>query len=251
MAASMDGRTEVLPYLTELVADMWALGSTPHVAVDLLRPLNLPAASTRLIDLGCGKGALGITVAKSLGFRVLGVDLCEEFLGEARRIAAETGVSDLCDFEQADLRDAVSAGGDFDVAVLASLGGVLGGFDRCVGSMRRVVKSGGYLVIDDGFLNRHEAVDRPGYGHLASHDQTLEHLRAHGDTLVRERIYSVEETRAINLDYIDHISKRAAGVVERHPEAAGALRTYIASQESECDFIDREVTGAIWLLQRA
>ena len=247
----MDGRADVLPYLKELVADMWALGSTPHVAVDLLRPLNLPAASTRLIDLGCGKGALGITVAKDLGFRVLGVDLCEEFLGEARRIAAEMGVSDLCEFELGDLRDALESGRDFDVAVLASLGGVLGAFDKCVGSIRRAVSPGGYMVIDDGFLNRVEAVDRPGYGHLASHGRTLEHLQAHGDTLVRERIYTVEETRAINLDYIDHISRRATGVVERHPDAAGALRTYIASQESECDFIDREVTGAIWLLQRA
>jgi cyclopropane fatty-acyl-phospholipid synthase-like methyltransferase len=190
-------------------------------------------------------------VAKDLGFRAHGVDLCEEFLQDAVQRATELGVAELCEFAHRDLRDLLEEVGEFDVAVLASLGGVLGRFDRCVGSMRKVVRSGGYMVIDDGFLTRADSVDRPGYGHLTSHDRSIEFLQAHGDIVVEERIYSVEETRAINLDYIDHISRRAAGVAESHPEAAEALRTYIASQESECEFIDREVTGAIWLLQRA
>ncbi len=76
-------------------------------------------------------------------------------------------------------------------------------------------------------------------------------LAEHGDALLEERIYTVAETRAINLDYIHHMCRRAEGLVRRHPEAAAALREYIANQESECEFIDREITGAIWLLQRA
>ena len=246
----MDGSPEILPYLTELVADMWALGSTPRLAVDLLRPLDLTTGSTRLLDLGCGKGALCVTVAKDLGFSVCGVDLCEEFLRDAAQRATELGVSDLCEFVHRDLRDVLQQGDKFDVAVLASLGGVLGRFDRCVGNMRKVVRPGGYMLIDDGFLTRTEVVNHPGYAHLSSHDRTVEYLQVHGDVLVAERIYSAEETRAINLDYIGHISRRAAGVVERHPEAAEALHRYIASQETECEFIDREITGAIWLLQR-
>ncbi len=247
----MDGEPEISPFLPELVADMWALGSKPDVVVDLLRPLGLPAGSTRILDLGCGKGALGITLAKELGFEAYGVDLCDAFLAEAKRRAEEEGVSHLCCFERHDLREAVTRGGDFDVAVLASLGGVLGAFDRCVGSMRKVVRPGGYIVIDDGFLTQSESVDRPGYGHYSSRAETLRRLTAHGDTLLEEKVYTVEETRAINLDYIHHISRRAGGLVQRHPKAAQALRAYIANQESECEFIDREITGAVWLLQRA
>jgi len=106
------------------------------------------------------------------------------------------------------------------------------------------------MVKDDGFLNRVDSADCTGYGHLASHDHTIECLQAHGDTVVEERVYSAEETRAINLDYIHHVSRRAAGVAERHPKAAQLLQTYIASQEGECEFIDQESTGAIWVLQR-
>jgi ubiquinone/menaquinone biosynthesis C-methylase UbiE len=250
LAASMDASPEILPYLTELVADMWALGSTPHLAVNLFRPLDLPAGLAKLLDLGCGKGALGIAVAKELGYRVLGVDLCQDFLRDAAQRAMELGVSDLCEFVHRDLRDVLQEGDEFDVVVLASLGGVLGRFDRCVGSMRKAVRPGGYMLIDDGFLTRAVAVNHPGYAHLTSYDRAIEYLQAHGDSVVAERIYSVEETRAVNVDYIGHISRRAAGVVERHPEAAEALHRYISSQESECEFIDREITGAIWLLQR-
>jgi len=247
----MDAGPDVAQYLPELVSDMWALGSTPEVVVDLLRPLGLPAAATRMLDLGCGKGALGITLALELGFRVVGVDLCREFLEDAVRRARELGVAKLCEFEVGDLRDKLAEGGDFDVVALASLGGVLGPFDECVGRIRMAVRRCGYIVIDDGFLTRRGSVGRPGYGHYASHAETRCRLTAHGDTLLEERIYTVEETRAINLDYIHHIARRAEGLLQRHPEAAAELRKYIANQESECEFIDKEITGAIWLLQRA
>jgi cyclopropane fatty-acyl-phospholipid synthase-like methyltransferase len=247
----MDSELAVSPFLPELLADMWALGCTPHLVVELLQPLKLKPGSTRVLDLGCGKGALGITLAKELGFRIHGVDLCEAFLQEATRRARELDVCDLCQFELRDLREAVAACGDFDLAALASLGGVLGTLDRCVSSMRQVVRPRGYMIIDDGFLSNTQSVDRPGYGHYRSHSHTLECLEAHGDTLLEERIYTTEQTRAVNLDYIHHISGRARELGQHHPEAAEALRAYVADQQSECEFIDREITRAIWLIQRA
>jgi len=247
----MDANADVSPFLPDLVADMWALGCTPHLVVELLRPLELAPGSTRVLDLGCGKGALGITLAKELGFTVRGVDLCGAFLHEATRRARELDVSDLCHFELGDVREAVTAGSDFELAVLASLGGVLGRLDRCVGSMRQAVKPGRYMVIDDGFLTRAESVERPGYGHYRSYSRSRECLETHGDTLLEERIYTAEETKAVNLDYIYHISRRARELGRRHPDAAQALIAYVADQERECEFIDREITRAIWLIRRA
>jgi ubiquinone/menaquinone biosynthesis C-methylase UbiE len=251
VAASMDAHVNIAKFLPELVADMWALGSTPHVVVDLLRPLGLQPDGRGLIDLGCGKGALGITVAKELGIRTLGVDLSEEFLAEAKKKAAEYDVEGLCEFEQRDLREVLREDGDFDVATLVSLGGVLGRFDQCVAGMRRAVKPGGFLIIDDGFLTHKESVARPGYGHYQTHERTLDYLSAYGDTLVDERLYTQEETRAINDEYLRCIRGRIPALVRRFPEAEAALKRYVATQESECEFIDREITGAIWLLRRA
>lgn len=104
-AASMGASIDLAQYLVELVADMWALGSTPEPVVDLLRPLGLPPETTRMLGLGCGKAALGITVAAELGFKIVGVDLRDSFLEEAKRRAAMKEVANLCEFEHGDLRD--------------------------------------------------------------------------------------------------------------------------------------------------
>jgi len=153
MARAMEAPPELLPHIPELVADLWELGSDPQQIVELLRPLGLPPSETSVLDLGCGKGAVSITVARELGFHARGVDLCRPFLDEAERRAREHGVEHLTDFARADMRDALRQSRGFDVALYISVGGLLGGFGEIVGSLRRAVRPGGHLIVDDGFLS--------------------------------------------------------------------------------------------------
>ncbi len=57
---------------------------SPEVIVALLGQLNLSAGKTKVLDLGCGKGAISILIAQKLGFQVLGVDICDPYLDFAR-----------------------------------------------------------------------------------------------------------------------------------------------------------------------
>ena len=127
------------------------LGSSPPLIAGWLGELGLPPDSTRVLDLGCGKGAVSLTLARDLGFRVHGVDLFEPFIRETWARAADWGVASLCRFEKADLREALRAAEGYDVVVYASVG-VLGRLDDCVSALRRCVRGGGYLVTDDGYL---------------------------------------------------------------------------------------------------
>ena len=70
VASSLEAPPELLPFIAELLADVDALGSSPAV-VNLLRPLALPRATT--LDLGCGKGAISVNVARELGWHAHGV----------------------------------------------------------------------------------------------------------------------------------------------------------------------------------
>ena len=114
IAAALDATTELLPWLPELLADLFELGSSPTLVAEWLRGLGLPRETTRVLDLGCGKGAVSLTLARDLGFRVHGVDLCEAFVLEARATAAEWGLTDRCRFEKADLRSVARARNDYD-----------------------------------------------------------------------------------------------------------------------------------------
>ncbi|MBD3223716.1 MAG: hypothetical protein GF313_03255 [Caldithrix sp.] len=44
--------------------------------------------------------------------------------------------------------------------IFASLGGLLGSLPETVGKLRRQVRSGGFMIIDDGFLKRSNPIKR-------------------------------------------------------------------------------------------
>ena len=250
VADSLEMTTGMLPFVPQLLEGMWALGCSPELAVEMLRPLGLHPAETRVLDLGCGKGAMAVTLAKEFGFSALGIDACDVFLDEARDKAEEQGVSRLCRFEQGDLRKYVGQDRDFGVVIFASLGGLLGNYAECVGALRRTISAGGYILIDDGFLSGETPVDRAGYGHYASHAATLRQLISHGDTVVEERL-TIEETRSINQEYIEIIRRNGEQMIRSQPDIEGQVRDYILSQEEECEIIDRFITGAVWLLRKS
>lgn len=250
LAESLDAKPELLPFVPELLADIWALGSDPELIVELLRPLGLPRGAARVLDLGCGKGAVAITLAKRLGFQVRGYDLFEPFVAEAERRAAEADVSALARFEVADMRDVLRDAKDYDVIVVAAVGGVLGSFDRCVGALRQAVRPGGYMVIDDGFLAGTAKMEQAGYAHYASRDETLRQLAAHGDRLLREIVVSPERMRAGNRRNTELIRRRADRLAHVHPDLAPLFDWYVAQQEEDSEILETETVDALWLLQR-
>jgi cyclopropane-fatty-acyl-phospholipid synthase len=73
--------------------------------VDLVsRKLHLQPGD-RLLDIGCGWGAMGIHAARHYGARVVGVTLSEPQQRYATEQARLAGVSDLVDFRLQDFRD--------------------------------------------------------------------------------------------------------------------------------------------------
>ena len=250
VAAALEATPGQLPFIPELLADLWVLGASLDIIKDLLSPLGLPR-STRVLDAGSGKGAVAITLAQEFGFEVLGIDGFQPFVDEARKEAKARSVAALCRFEFGDLRDALPQHRDFGVVIYAALGGILGTVDHCVGLLRQSVRPGGYMVIDDGFLAGTKPIRQPGYESYVPHDETVRLLTAHGDEVLREVIIPVDDVRETNRRQTELIRKRAEGLARRHPDAAASLAQYVERQERECALLETEVVGAVWLLRRA
>lgn len=250
IAKSMEAEPELIPYLPELVADIWALGSSPELYIELLQSLNLPPENTKVLDLGCGKGAVAITMADKLGFSVLGVDGFKPFLEEAKQKAVEHKVSERCRFEFADVREFVKSARGFDVVVYASVGNILGGFAEYVGKLRRTVRPGGYILIDDCFLKGSIGIERKGYEYIVPRDETLKQLTSYGDKILREVVFTDEETRAFNRQFQELISRRGKELIEKQPELVDTISQYLKNQEVGCEVIDKYFAGAVWLIER-
>ena len=137
------------------------------VWAQLLRSLEL-RGDERLLDLGCGRGAVILMVAKLLPRgRAVGIDLWKtsDQLGNAlevtKRNAALEGVADRVDLRTGDMRALPFDDGSFDL-VLSSLAihniPDLAGRTKAIDEAVRVLRPGGrILIVDINATSEYEA----------------------------------------------------------------------------------------------
>lgn len=156
------------PMFANLLASEW-FTAVPGLAERL--DADPPA---RVVDVGCGTGWSSIAIAR--GFpraRVTGLDLDEASIADARRNAADAGLSDHVSFEVRNAADPKLAGSFDLVCAFETI------HDMCdpVGALRAMralrAESGTVLVADervaDGFTTDVEAGERFQWGWSAIH----------------------------------------------------------------------------------
>lgn len=101
-------------------------------------------AGRRILELGCGGGQCSIAFARQ-GATAVGLDLSDEQLAFARRLARQHGVS--VDFLQGDAADLDRfADASFDVVFSAYALQYVEAIERCLAGVARVLAPGGLLV---------------------------------------------------------------------------------------------------------
>lgn len=250
VAQAMEADVRLLPLLPELLTDLWELGPSAEQVVAALESVGVEPDCT-VLDLACGKGAVAVALAEQLvGVRVEGIDAFQPFLQAARTLATERGVSHRCRFEQGDIRHLLRQAGQYNVALLLSVGPVLGDYEQTVAGLRGLVRAGGYMVIEDGFLADGVAPLPLAEGY-AGHSETLRRLTACGDVVAQEIICPMEQSRSVNQRNTDLIRQRASLVRASHPAFKQLIDEYVARQERETQILGTDVLCAIWVLRRA
>lgn len=238
----------LLPWIPELLADFAELGANTTLILRTLEGLDLPNTA-RVVDLGCGKGAVAVAVARAFGWQVTGIDLFEPFLDDARRRAAAASVAHLCRFERGDILKRAGQTAPADIAVFAALGDVLGPLPDTIGVIRRFVRPGGFMAICDGFLRDEGTSDFQGFEYATSRLETRTNLQAHGDRLVRE-VQAADDQTEVYAREAAQIRRRAEMLAERVPSLKADLMRYAEDQRQEYAYMADNVIAAVWLLER-
>ena len=133
---------------TGLKARFWRAASEPWADADtqaIAALLNLPAGA-RVLDAPSGAGRIAVRLAER-GLDVTGIDISQEEIEEAGRIAAERGAS--ARFEQGDIRELPELGFDAVVCWGNSFGYLPhDGTVAHLASTRRALRRGGRLVLE-------------------------------------------------------------------------------------------------------
>ena len=239
--------TDIIPFLPYLLQDLWELGSSGQEMLGLLRQHVKVAAGFTALDLGCGKGAVSVTLAKALGIRCKGIDLLEDFIREAREKAIGHGVDGLCQFAVGDIKQALLSERDYDLVIFGAVGDVLGERPETLRALMSTVRPGGYILFDDGYRLADDGRELLFDSEYPTFNEWRTLFKNTGLKLIA---YSPAEDRPNDDRDFECISRRAQELIRDYPQHREMFEHYVQNQRDEYDDLAKRVIGVTMLLQK-
>jgi SAM-dependent methyltransferase len=246
IAESMDAEPDLVAHLSELFRDVDDLAVRATDVVHVLESARFHGPA-RVLDLGCGKGAACLAMARAFGVRTRGVDALPEFIEHATKRARAESLEGRCVFDVGDVRAVVATARDYDLVLMLGLGAVLGDTAGTVAALRRSVRPGGLILLDDAYLAERGATDDGA--DLHDSEGLLRRLESHGDQLIAELCVDTVENERYCRGATARVRARAEGLAERHPALRNALLEFADRQRLETATLRDSVVGALFVVR--
>lgn len=251
VAASMGVPRTALPILSELFAEQRSLGATPRRVTNWLIGAGVGPRS-RVIDLGCGKGSVALSIARRSGAEVRGVDAFPPFIAEARRRAAslrpKPGRSAHAEFVLGDLwSERTPRSRRYDAVIMLNIASTT----EALPLIQRLLKPGGVCVLDD-------AVDVSGLqGETRVRDappqlaEVRDEFLGRGFEILRERVFTRAEVRASVAGVTQSLVRAARAIRQREPELHTIARACVENHRAAGALLSGTLRPVLWMLRRA
>ncbi|MFP4162405.1 MAG: SAM-dependent methyltransferase [Chitinispirillaceae bacterium] len=242
---SLDAENRMLlHHLPYLLQDIREMGTDAAQVLEIIRRNNAFTQDMSVIDLGCGKGAVAVKLAKELKCKVRGIDALQEFVDEATRYAQQNGVADLCVFQRGDIR-ATTDSSLFDLVIYGAVGPIFGSIEQTIHKVSGFVRPGGFLVIDESFCPE---TSKQRVSH--SEKELFHAFRDNGMEVIDESRTAMENLRNVNRENNEKIRHRANELKRMYPQDAAIFDEYVKNQIRSCETLEHELVSAVWLLQK-
>lgn len=149
---------------------------------------DLPSSPLRVLDVGCGTGAMGLLFAE-MGHRVTGIDLSEGMMEKAREKAEERNL--FLDLRTGDAEHLLFSDDSFDLIVTRHLIWTLPHPEIALRDWHRVLVPGGRLLVIDGIWDDHRLRTRAKMGISSGMTRVFEQENTHRrsyDRALRSRL---------------------------------------------------------------
>lgn len=248
VVTAMDGSDiELFPYLPYILQDLWEIGADPEAIIRLMRKHFSKYSDLRVLDLGCGKGAVSIRAAKSLGCFCHGIDAVADFIEYAKKKAAEFQVEHLCKFETADIREKIKHLFGCDIIILGAIGPVFGDYYTTLITLSKCINENGIFIIDDGYIENNSDFSHPL---IQKQETIIRQIELAGMQLVDDDIMRKKDIKDSN-DYIfNNLKKRCQELINKYPSKKELFNSYVKGQEIENDVIENKIICSTMVIKR-
>lgn len=248
VVVAMDGSDEELfPFLPYIMQDLWEIGASPGKIIKLIRKYFNHYANLKVLDLGCGKGAVSVKASQKLGCSCYGIDAVPEFVEFAKQKAIELKVNNLCTFETGDIREKAKNLTGYDIVILGAIGPVFGDYFTTLTTLSKCINKNGIFIIDDGYIN-----DDSDYSHslMFKKSAIIQQIARAGMKLVEDDIMDRKDIKDSD-DYIfDNLKRRCYELIERYTHKQSLFLDYIKRQEIENDVLENKVTVTTMVIKK-
>jgi len=249
IATAMDSNnTEIVPYLSYILQDFWEIGASPANMIALIEKHTTNFANLKVLDLGCGKGAISVRIAERFQCHCYGIDAIKEFIEEATEKAEEHKVAEFCTFEVGDIRERIKELAEYDVIILGAIGTVFGNYKDTMMTLLPHLKTKGIVIVDDAYID-----DSSTFGHslILKHSKLINQLHEAGMKLIDEiKDNNQEEVSEGYSQDFDYIQQRCKELIEKYPEKALLFEGYIKSQKDEYNVLEEEVICSTMVISK-
>jgi len=246
IAAAMDSPEEValVPYLPYILQDSWELGTPSETIINIIQKHCKAYSTLRILDLGCGKGAVSVKLAAELKCKCYGIDGIPEFIEVSKAKAREYGVDILCRFEVGDIREKIKTLGKFDVIILGAIGQVFGDYYATLTTLSEHLNPDGIIIINDAYADDSIGFPHPLVLHIS---ELLRQAKKAGMEMIDE---CTDSPTNYEEDY-ENLKKRCKELMTKYPEKASLFENYANSQADEYDALVNRMICSIMVFRNA
>lgn len=247
---SLDGQCrEIYDYLPYLLQDSWELGSSADVITRIIENNNLISTLSpmNVLDVGCGKGAISIPIAKKFSGKVTGIDAMPSFISEASQKAAEMNVDNLCSFLVGDIRVVLPQLKGFNLIVVGSIGPILGNVEETLLKLSTCINNPGYIILDEAYLPAENCNKDIPY--IGEHE-FFKQLNRSSFEVIDKIIHTSDDLKNNDDEIYKKIEYRAKELTNKYPDKAELFEGYLKQQSDENEIIENKIVNITLLLKK-
>lgn len=199
-----------------------------------------------IIDLGCGKGAVLIYLAKRLKFLGLGIDIMPDFIESANHYALEKFLNQKINFKVGNILDYINSEDKYDIVIYGYDSEILGNVFKTLQKLEKLLQNSGYLILEIAFTSDL----RNRIAGLPSEKELLEQISKSNFKVLDKIFWDINKTKAVNKKNNIFISNRVHELMLKYPDKKKIFQRYMDNQIEECKLIENDMICSTWILRK-